>query len=290
MTDTDLIFLTGPDGHLYMPSFDKDEAGKPRFVIPVPGQDAINADAALTYMVQHEARGGYEMAERRVIAAELARWRGGATLIDAGAHYGLMTCAALTAVPEATAICLEPHPENMRWLHRALEANGLKPRCWQNRVAVGAKRGRAELQIDTTMGHTTAPCAVSRHGQAITVEVIPLDDLVAHPFVNAGRPLVLKLDVEGVEPEAIAGAAGLVATGQVKLILWEIGSFFARVEERSAKIQETMTWLAERGFVHAVLGHDGDEDVAVLPVLRRLQESAEGDGNPGVNVVSRLQG
>ena len=57
--------------------------------------------------------------------------------VDVGAHVGAVTIAVLLDNPEATAICVEPVPENVAALRRNLELNDLTHRAQVIEGAVG---------------------------------------------------------------------------------------------------------------------------------------------------------
>jgi FkbM family methyltransferase len=57
--------------------------------------------------------------------------------VDVGAHVGSVTVAVLLDNPEATAICVEPIPENVAVLRENLELNGLTDRATVIEGAVG---------------------------------------------------------------------------------------------------------------------------------------------------------
>lgn len=128
-------------------------------------------------------------------------------LIDCGANYGYFSVLASSAAfGSHSSIAIEPSSENYARLVTTARANSDRFRTM--RRAIGDKRGTARL---TGQKHE----AFSIVGGAATggeeVEVIALDNLIDEGIVAAAGTYVIKLDVEGVEAEAIRGAARLLA-------------------------------------------------------------------------------
>jgi FkbM family methyltransferase len=116
-------------------------------------------------------------------------------------------------------IAIEPWSPNLEKLNRNAEING--DRFAILHCAVGARDGSAVLG-----GHKHEAMSIAGgggNGGGETVEVIALDSLLDRGRVERGRPLVVKLDVEGVEIDAIAGGRRLFESDAV-LIVEEHGS------------------------------------------------------------------
>ena len=148
----------------------------------------------------HLASGTYEPEYRRLFEREL---RPGATVVDAGAHIGTYTVLACRAVgPSGRVIAIEPDPYNMR----ALEANVRRLGCANValvRKALADSPGRARFQ--QSLG-TISSSFEARAGRGpfreLETDVTSVDAELAGVDVGA---LVVKLDVEGAEPRALAG-------------------------------------------------------------------------------------
>ena len=74
--------------------------------------------------------------------------------------------------------------------------------------------GRPELPNPFEPGQTIAPTGT------VEVEAITLDDYAGENRLD--RIALLKIDVEGAEPDVIAGAAGLLERGAVGAVLFEV--------------------------------------------------------------------
>jgi len=144
----------------------------------------------------------------------------GATVIDCGAHVGLFsTLAGTLARPTGRVIAVEPHPETSRILERNLEVHQL-PNCRVVRVAVGDQCGSAVLKLGSA-GRAAYSSLLSLEDADERVEVATttLDELAASHSIH--QIDLLKLDVEGVEVEALAGARQLISEARIKVLLVE---------------------------------------------------------------------
>jgi FkbM family methyltransferase len=165
----------------------------------------------------HVASGTYEPEYRRRFEQEL---RPGATVVDAGAHIGTYTLLASRAVGDAgRVIAIEPDPYNAR----ALEAN-VRREGRRNvaivRKAVADAPGRAPFQ--QSLG-TISSSFEAREGRGpfreLELEVTSVDTELAAIDVDA---LVVKLDVEGAEPRALAGMTETIARAASVALFLEV--------------------------------------------------------------------
>ncbi len=134
------------------------------------------------------------------------------TFIDCGANYGywsvLVSSAPYGAHP---AIAIEPSSANFSKLANNACLN--RSRFDVMKCAIGAARGTAQL---TGTKHEAFSIAGSVAGGE-RVPVMALDDLIDDGKVTASGKYLIKLDVEGVEIEAIKGGARLLATDSMIL-------------------------------------------------------------------------
>lgn len=135
----------------------------------------------------------------------------GACVLDAGAFIGTHTLAfAQMAGPEGTVYAFEPRREIFKVLRRNIEANGLGQVRACN-VALG--RQPAELAMEAldllhadNFGGLALPLPREATGEATYfVSVVTLDGLALPPVD------LVKLDVEGMEGEVLAGARDIIA-------------------------------------------------------------------------------
>ena len=134
------------------------------------------------------------------------------TLLDCGANYGYWS-VLVSSRPFGShkAIAIEPSGQNFPKLANNAWING--NRFEAMKCAIGASRGTAYL---TGTKHEAFSIAGGADGGE-QVAVIALDDLVDDGKVQPVGKYLIKLDVEGVEVEAIKGGARLLSTDSMIL-------------------------------------------------------------------------
>jgi FkbM family methyltransferase len=139
------------------------------------------------------------------------------TLLDCGANYGYWSVLVSSAAFGAhKAIAIEPSGQNFSKLVNNAEING--NRFDTMKCAIGAARGTARL---SGTKHEAFSIAGDQHGGE-EVPVIALDNLLDDGKISSDGKLI-KLDVEGVEVEAMKGGARLMR-GDSVLLCEEHGS------------------------------------------------------------------
>jgi FkbM family methyltransferase len=134
------------------------------------------------------------------------------TFIDGGANYGYWS-VLVSSAPYGShkAIAIEPSSANFAKLANNSRING--GRFEVMKCAIGERRGTAVL---TGTKHEAFSIAGGSAGGE-QVPVMALDDLIDDGKVAASGKYLIKLDVEGVEIEAIRGGARLLATDSMIL-------------------------------------------------------------------------
>ena len=246
------------DGEVVVPSVFRTAEGEPRFLMPLPRSSL--KDPGINHLQVYETRfGGFEFAARNFFDQHLMP---GDLFIDVGAHWGMFSLTAATRWPEdVQVLALEPVAGNVARLRKAVEVNHLEGQIEVVPKAVGNRLGSAAMGPQSTMGHNIV--AVSDGESAPQVqndkaEVVPLTtidhEIEQRPALAHGR-VFMKIDVEGFEPEVIAGAARLIRSGRVSAIAWERGRSFDE-PERAEALKQMMTSLEEQGFRHTRFPND----------------------------------
>ena len=237
-----------PDGDLLLPAATLMPDGKPRFYMPLPPR-SLATDQAIAYLARHELlNDGYERGTREIVDAHL---RPGDLFIDIGAHWGVMSFAAATRWPHnVRVLAFEAHPENSARLFKGVQLNKLNDQIEVFATGVGARTALVPIAFNTTMGHGLLPTmGRSRAAGALHVPVMAIDEILAKRADLEQRAVVMKIDVEGLEPEVIAGARNLIGSGRVKLIIWEKGRDFFTPERRKA-YDAMVAELTKAGYLH----------------------------------------
>ncbi len=147
--------------------------------------------------------------------------RPGDRMADVGANVGVYAVLA-AGVAGATVLALEPAGETLPDLRAMLALNGLGGRVEIRAVAAGAAPGTT--RFSTGRGTTNRAAADG----AAEVPVATLDVMT-----GGAAPLLLKVDVEGGEPEVLAGTTGLLAGNTLKAAILETaGTTDAAIEAR----------------------------------------------------------
>jgi len=212
--------------------------GNPRFRVAAPR--AYLADPGVRFLVGRERSGtGYEFATRCFIDAHLEP---GDLFLDVGAHWGIMALHAATRAPgQIKVLAFEAAPRNLVQLRNWIDANRLGDSIEVIGAAVADAPGRGELRPESTMGHSLVRAADGR------VSVVTIDDELARRPALAERRVVVKIDVEGGEPEAAAGMAKLLASGRVRAVIWERGTSYD-VPDQLARANDLRRQFAALGF------------------------------------------
>jgi FkbM family methyltransferase len=139
--------------------------------------------------------------------------------IDCGANFGYWS-VLVSSAPYGShkAIAIEPSSQNFAKLKNNSEING--NRFEAIKCAIGASKGTARL---SGTKHEAFSIAGETGSGGEDVPVMALDDLLAEGKISANGKYLIKLDVEGVEIEAIKGGARLLQ-GDIILLCEEHGN------------------------------------------------------------------
>ena len=134
------------------------------------------------------------------------------TLLDCGANYGYWS-VLVSSKPFGShkAIAIEPSAQNFPKLANNAKING--NRFEAMKCAIGAARGTARLSGTKHEAFSIA----GDQSDGEQVPVLALDNLLDDGKVAAGGKFLIKLDVEGVEIEAMKGGARLMQGDSVLL-------------------------------------------------------------------------
>jgi FkbM family methyltransferase len=135
------------------------------------------------------------------------------TLLDCGANFGYWSVLVSSApFGSHKAIAIEPSSQNFAKLknNAAINGNRFEPM----KCAIGASRGTARL---SGTKHEAFSIAGDAGGGGEEVPVIALDNLLDDGKISPNGKYLIKLDVEGVEIEAIKGGTRLLQGDSVLL-------------------------------------------------------------------------
>ena len=160
--------------------------------------------------------GTFEPAETLEVKSYLKE---GMTFVDAGANVGYYTLLAASLVGKTgQVIAFEPSPYAFRRLEQTLEQNELgqvRIEC----AGLSDQTGELQLFIPITSGNHTPTMVPNLGGDPFAVPIQRLDEYLEESRID--RVDLLKVDVEGFEPNVMRGAAGHIAKGRIRAVLCE---------------------------------------------------------------------
>ena len=127
--------------------------------------------------------------------------------VDIGANKGDFTLFCSDKCKNV--YCVEPHPENVKWIQRSINNNGFTNIRLLNGCA-NAYDGEVNLYIGGKSGYHSI---VRKFSNFITVKSFRLDTILPSNY-----PIVIKIDVEGAELLVLEGCQNLLTNIRAFLI------------------------------------------------------------------------
>jgi FkbM family methyltransferase len=203
-------------------------------------------------------QGYFEAAEQAFFWLYL---RPGDWFFDCGAHIGLYSVLASRATTGQSHIfCVEASPTTADYLERNLMRNEVH----------GARVFRRALWKDSGvvpfvsegLGRSAyAHVANEGHGQSKMVQAITLDELVS--LSEAEEISLVKIDVEGAEPDALQGARVAAAARSLPVIMIEFTE--RNLQRRGASSDQLVKQLYQLGYELCEFSSETLELVAYRP-------------------------
>jgi FkbM family methyltransferase len=180
--------------------------------------------------------GEFSAAEARLLQALVAP---GAVAVDAGAHVGAHTLALADAVaPGGAVLAFEPQRLLFQMLCANLALNGIS-HVHAEQAALGAEAGYAVVPLlDPAVACNFAGLSLEGRTQGERIRRMPLDDY------RLDRCDLIKIDVEGMESQVLAGARATI--GRLRPLLYVENDR----RERSAALIQQLIDLGYRLYWH----------------------------------------
>ncbi|HEY3911456.1 MAG TPA: FkbM family methyltransferase [Stellaceae bacterium] len=161
---------------------------------------------------------GHDLGVKQTYAALLESKQRPALFLDVGANYGTHSVLFLAAgVPT---ISFEPNPECFSHFDTICKLNGLVGR-WE-RVALGSQTGEVELaypEKDTWFGSVAADVSlIMKESFPVRTQKVMLKPLDDYFDELASANILIKIDVEGFEPDVLRGARQIIVSLKPKII------------------------------------------------------------------------
>lgn len=166
------------------------------------------------------ANGHYEPEQSDWVRSCLLR---GGVFVDVGASFGHYTTLASEIVgPDGRVFAFEPSPLAHKALAKTIGDNRLSNVTLTN-AAVGAVDGAENIYMPVgDKVHSPSAFYSDPSFVPLQVALVSLDQF--EPFASGAQIDVIKIDVEGYEPNVIRGMTQLASQGQIKNLLCEFNS------------------------------------------------------------------
>ena len=189
---------------------------------------------------------------RALQARKLSR---GKVAFDVGVNYGY-TSAWISRWADRV-YTFEPNPSNAAMIREQLRIRRIE-NVEHIQTAVSDHQGEGVLHLKPFDGHhSLGDIGASSTVATMRVPLTTLDGFAQTRGIN--QVSLLKIDVEGFEPEVLQGARGLLSAGAIDLILFEYSPRFYR--QRRIDPRAPITVLEEYGYqVRTLQGHPLDPE------------------------------
>jgi FkbM family methyltransferase len=139
----------------------------------------------------------------------------GSVVIDVGANVGFFSLRFARWVGSGgEVISIEPEDRNYQTLISALKREGLSDRVRTLKAVAAATAGPMFLEINDLH---PADHKLSRDGTGVAVQAVRLDDVVQDK--GAGKPSLVKIDVQGAEMLVLQGAPDILGLAAPALFI-----------------------------------------------------------------------
>jgi FkbM family methyltransferase len=193
-----------------------------------------------------------------------------ATVFDVGVAAG--TPELYGIFPDVRYALVEPLEESRPFMEAFVRDN---PGSVAVHAAAGRRAGEAALVVSSNLSGSSF-IMKPKHGSPRTVPMVALDDVAEAHHLPA--PYLLKLDTQGYELEALAGAERMLA--DTCALVAEVSMWGDRKGIDMTEFAPLVAWLRERGFVlydiAAIIRRDFDGavtemDLVFLPAASALR-------------------
>ena len=246
----------GDDPLIYVFHNTLDDQGVCGFTLARSQQPPESA-CLLVNLAQHTQRVLHTLCQKGILydrpttLLALAALRPGDTVIDVGAHVGLLSILGRLAVGATGRVyAFEPMPDTFQRLRDNIAFNGFE-NVYALPLALDEQPGSAVFHINPANEGESSLLA-QQGCIPHPVEVATLDALFTGEL--EARPRLLKLDVEGVELRVLRGGTHFFAEHAPDLVFCEVNS--GALAAGGTSEAELRRFFTERGYRCAVVSND----------------------------------
>lgn len=208
----------------------------------------------------------YRSYERRTCRFLAERLRPGMSAIDVGANIGYLTVLAARRVgPSGKVYAVEPSPRSLAALKRniaryALSNVDVLP------IGAGAVAKTMKLRLTPEQANDSLvelPRYTKEIG-TVDIRVEPIDTIIKEPID------FVKMDVQGVEIEALEGTTGIIANSPKLGFLIEWHAY--GLQKAGHEPIDLPNWLRDHGFTNlSVIDDFADDTITIEEGTRRIE-------------------
>jgi len=132
--------------------------------------------------------------------------------VDVGANIGTSSIYALKSGHFSSALCIEPSPENIRFLRANLILNGLDRDVIIQNAAATFDEGEIDLYLNKNNCGDHRAWQSDQERQSIKIRGAPLDTLIREAGIDFSTISMVWVDTQGYEPFVFAGAPDLLTS------------------------------------------------------------------------------
>lgn len=183
----------------------------------------------------------------------LAQLKPGMTVVDCGAHHGMMSVLFAQVVgPEGAVIAYEALPSNASVIEQNATLNGLG--CIEVRpVGVGDANSLVKIDFNSSNTVILADTANPAAAEGNAIQIVRLDD----DFPPERRVDFIKIDVEGHDLQALRGMTRILE--QRPIIDLELHNFI--FADRNGTLSQILSILDGLGYRWKMLGEIADAPI-----------------------------
>jgi FkbM family methyltransferase len=210
----------------------------------VRGRHGVMMVTSLSHWVGrwHYFRGSFYQDDIVLLLETLIRR--GDIVVDAGANYGMITClAARLAGPSGSIYAFEPNPDSLETIHHAIKINKFyNVNLFE--LGLSDREGRATMMAHPNPSEAWVALDGLPEGEkGHVIRLVKGDDVLGD--LKSSRPVIVKMDVEGHEVQALRGLSRLLERRELALIC-EINR--RALERAGSSPDELLGFMKSRGF------------------------------------------